>query len=96
MSHSGGWIGLPANSHPRYRAAHAVHTVIRFSSESSPEWLRNSLWWTSKFDSLTSPRATDSASPSRRTTQDLLLAETYFKLYRVRARWLGARPRLQL
>ena len=24
--------------------------MIRFSAESSPEWLRNSLWWTSRFD----------------------------------------------
>jgi hypothetical protein len=29
---------------------HAVHSVIKFSSESAPEWLRNFLWCTSRFD----------------------------------------------
>jgi hypothetical protein len=28
----------------------AVQSVIRFSSASSPEWLRNCLWWASRFD----------------------------------------------
>ena len=27
----------------------AVHSVIKFSSASGPEWLRNSLWCTSRF-----------------------------------------------
>jgi hypothetical protein len=31
-------------------AWHSVHNVIKFSSESDPEWLRNSLWCTSRFD----------------------------------------------
>ena len=32
---------------PQWRctwAWHVAHSVIKFSSESSPEWLRNSLW----------------------------------------------------
>ncbi len=29
-----------------------VHSVIKFSSVSFPEWLRNSLWCTSRFDIL--------------------------------------------
>ena len=29
-----------------------AHSVIKFSSESAPEWLRNSLWCTSRFDPL--------------------------------------------
>jgi hypothetical protein len=28
----------------------AVHSVIKFSSASAPEWLRNSLWCTSRLD----------------------------------------------
>ncbi len=28
----------------------ALHSAIRFSSESPPDWLRNSLWWTSRLD----------------------------------------------
>ena len=26
------------------------HSVIKFPSESSPEWMRNCLWWISRFD----------------------------------------------
>jgi len=28
----------------------AMQRVIKFSSESFPKWLRNFLWWTSRFD----------------------------------------------
>jgi hypothetical protein len=31
-------------------AWHAAQSVIKFSSESAPEWLRNSWWCTSRFD----------------------------------------------
>ncbi len=34
----------------RPREWHAAHSVIKFSNASAPEWLRNSLWCTSKFD----------------------------------------------
>jgi hypothetical protein len=29
---------------------HGAHSVTKFSSVSAPEWLRNSLWCTSRFD----------------------------------------------
>ncbi len=31
-------------------AWHGAHSVIKFSSASAPEWLRNSVWCSSRFD----------------------------------------------
>jgi hypothetical protein len=33
-----------------YMGVQPVHSVIKFSYESVPEWLRNSLWCASRFD----------------------------------------------
>ena len=42
---------------------HSTHRVIRFSSESAPLWLLNSLWWTSRFDLLPAVLAFPAITP---------------------------------
>jgi len=53
MDSAFGAVSTTTRLWPRWRctpAWHAAQNVIKFSSVSAPEWLRNSLWCTSRFD----------------------------------------------